>query len=185
MLRRSQRLVLATSVVIAALFASAPGQVAGFMHGHAMAADTQAEQQAFEAAKELGTVEAWDAFLSSYPTGFYADLARAYVKKLAEQPATEAPPAADAGGHTPPSWCATPQNDAERAICQDPDLSSDDDVMNVAYKRAKFDSPQSVDEIEREQRRWLGRRNLCGGDTTCLRKRYGEQIQLLEGFFAN
>ena len=41
------------------------------------------EKEAFEAAKELGTVEAWDAFLSNYPNGFHADLARAYVKKLA------------------------------------------------------------------------------------------------------
>ncbi|MFA5951372.1 MAG: hypothetical protein WC807_13925 [Hyphomicrobium sp.] len=45
--------------------------------------DNSAEKQAFEAAKELGTVDAWDAFLANYPTGFHADLARAYVKKLA------------------------------------------------------------------------------------------------------
>ncbi len=41
-------------------------------------------KEAFEAAKELGTVEAWNAFSKSYPTGFYADPARAYLKKLAE-----------------------------------------------------------------------------------------------------
>jgi hypothetical protein len=48
------------------------------------------EKEAFEAAKELGTVEAWNAFLANYPTGFHADLARAYLKKRAG-PAT--PPA--------------------------------------------------------------------------------------------
>jgi hypothetical protein len=53
------------------------------------------EKEAFDAAKELGTVEAWDAFLSNYPTGFHADLARAYVKKLAD-PATPPPAAATA-----------------------------------------------------------------------------------------
>jgi hypothetical protein len=53
-----------------------------------------AEKEAFEAAKELGTVEAWDAFLGKYPSGFYAELARAYVKKLAGGPAAAAPPAA-------------------------------------------------------------------------------------------
>lgn len=68
--------------------------------------DTTVERRAFEAAKELGTVEAWDAFLSNYPKGFHADLARAYVKKLAEKevpaaaaavpaPAAIAAPAAD------------------------------------------------------------------------------------------
>ena len=40
------------------------------------------EKEAFNDAKELGTVEAWDAFISNYPSGFRADLARAYVKKL-------------------------------------------------------------------------------------------------------
>jgi uncharacterized protein len=37
----------------------------------------------------------------------------------------------------------------------------------------------------REQKRWLSRRNLCGDDPACIRKRYDEQIQLLEGFFDN
>ena len=50
----------------------------------AQAADVSAKE-AFEAAKELGTVEAWEAFLKSFPTGFYADLARAYLKKLSER----------------------------------------------------------------------------------------------------
>lgn len=58
----------------------------------AQAAPSDAEKQAFESAKELGTVEAWDAFLSTYPSGFYADLARAYVKKLAEPSGTPAKP---------------------------------------------------------------------------------------------
>jgi hypothetical protein len=53
---------------------------------------TPAESDAFEAAKALGSVEAWDAFLSHYPTGFHADLARAYLKQLAAKaPTTSAP----------------------------------------------------------------------------------------------
>lgn len=39
-------------------------------------------QRAFDQAKELGTASAWDAFLSAYPTGFLADLAKAYKQKL-------------------------------------------------------------------------------------------------------
>jgi hypothetical protein len=49
----------------------------------AQTADVSAKD-AFEAARGLGTVEAWEAFLAHYPTGFYADLARAYLKKLRE-----------------------------------------------------------------------------------------------------
>jgi hypothetical protein len=47
----------------------------------AEAAEVSAKE-AFQTAKDLGTVEAWEAFLASYPTGFHADLARAYLKKL-------------------------------------------------------------------------------------------------------
>jgi SH3 domain-containing protein len=50
--------------------------------GIATTESSMSEKEAFEAAKALGTVEAWDAFLSSYPSGFHADLARAYLKKL-------------------------------------------------------------------------------------------------------
>jgi hypothetical protein len=55
-------------------------------------------KEAFDAAKELGTVEAWDAFLSIYPTGFHANLARAYIKKLGgtAAPAPDSPPPARA-----------------------------------------------------------------------------------------
>lgn len=56
----------------------------------AQAGDASAKD-AFEAAKELGTVEAWNAYLANFPTGFYADLARAYLQKLG------------AGGPVPPT----------------------------------------------------------------------------------
>ena len=64
------------------------------------------DKEAFDAAKDLGTVEAWNAFLSSYPTGFHADLARAYIKKLTEgaqapPPSPEAAPAVSANDDFP------------------------------------------------------------------------------------
>jgi hypothetical protein len=60
-----------------------------------LAATDISVKDAFEAAKELGTVEAWDAFLASFGEGFYADLARAYRNK------GDAP--APSGGATPPA----------------------------------------------------------------------------------
>jgi hypothetical protein len=45
-------------------------------------ADDISAKEAFGAAKDLGTVEAWNAFLARYPSGFYTDLARAYINKL-------------------------------------------------------------------------------------------------------
>jgi len=41
------------------------------------------EREAFAAAKEIGTDAAWDAFLTRFPEGFYADMARAAREKLA------------------------------------------------------------------------------------------------------
>ena len=65
----------------------------GYNRAFAQTSEISAKE-AFEAAKELGTVEAWEAFLKSFPTGFYADLARAYLKKLSDGGA--APPRATA-----------------------------------------------------------------------------------------
>jgi len=52
------------------------------------------EKEAFESAKELGTIEGWEAFLNSFSTGFRADLARAYVKRLGGSAGTGTPPPA-------------------------------------------------------------------------------------------
>jgi hypothetical protein len=56
----------------------------------ATAAESVSAKEAFEAAKELGTAAAWNAFLDSYPTGFHADLARAYLAKLGSTPSKPA-----------------------------------------------------------------------------------------------
>ncbi|MEL6374677.1 MAG: hypothetical protein AAFR04_11995 [Pseudomonadota bacterium] len=54
--------------------------------------------QAFAAARDLGTADAWRAFLRAYPNGFHADLARAYLARAntassptPDRPATAAP----------------------------------------------------------------------------------------------
>ena len=85
-------------------------------------ADVSAKE-AFEAAKDLGTAQGWNAFLASYPQGFYADLARAYLEKLggsagvpvAPEPAAPqaaAPEAAapDAPATLTPTPAATPED---------------------------------------------------------------------------
>lgn len=69
--------------------------------------ETSPEREAFAAAKELGTADAWNAFLSNYPSGFHADLARAYLKKLSGGAGT-APAAAKA---------ATPVTTATMVSC--------------------------------------------------------------------
>jgi hypothetical protein len=87
-----------------------------------------AEKQAFEAAKQLGTVEAWDAFLSHYPSGFHADLARAYVKKLAQPdaaaPAAGAAPAAKAPLVAGPAAQELPCSKAEKLSSDNSDKAA-------------------------------------------------------------
>lgn len=61
-------------------------------HGGALAQTRDASpREAFEATKELDTVEAWEAFLANFPTGFYSDLARAYLKKHRDARASPQP----------------------------------------------------------------------------------------------
>lgn len=73
--------------------------------------DDPSAQEAFESAKELGTAEAWNAFLKTYPRGFRADLARAYLKSLTGDapPAPGPEPAAEkAPAETAPAKAARP-----------------------------------------------------------------------------
>jgi uncharacterized protein YecT (DUF1311 family) len=181
----ARRIALAAAALSISLLALAPWPLTAVTPAAAQGNDAEiraledAEARAFEAAKELGTVDAWNAFLSNHADGFYADLARAYLKKLAEskdEPGTVS---------ERPDWCDNPRNGAERAICREPDLTSLDQTLNTAYKRAKFDSPGKHKEIDHEQRRWLSRRDACENDPECIRKRYYEQIQFLESYFEN
>lgn len=67
-------------------------------------ASSTPEKDAYASAKELGTADAWKAFLANYPTGFRADLARAYLKKLSAGPGPvppSSPPPPPVADHEP------------------------------------------------------------------------------------
>jgi hypothetical protein len=87
--------VICAAVLLAPV--GAPGQ---WSWPVAQAQAPDAAEKAFNAAKELGTAEAWNAFLTNYPTGFHADLARAYLKKV-EGGASPAP--VEAAVQSPPA----------------------------------------------------------------------------------
>jgi hypothetical protein len=101
----SSALAVRIGLCLAALVSPATGmsEIVPWLHGEAFAQSAgDSEKEAFDEAKALGTIDAWDAFLSNFPTGFHADLARAYVKKLSEE--VPAPP---------PSQPATPAVQAD------------------------------------------------------------------------
>lgn len=124
------------AAALCALVSSLAPPLGPIFTASALAQPADAERQAFEAAKELGTVDAWDAFLSNYPKGFHADLARAYVKKLAERPATEssaAPAAAAPAGYPMPagSWGGIVRNGPGQSYAKVGSLQEGDPVTLV------------------------------------------------------
>lgn len=74
------------------------------------------EKSAFDSAKELGTADAWNAFIKAYPTGFHADLARAYLKKIESEAARTAGP--------PPALAPSSARAAERECSERKSLRS-------------------------------------------------------------
>lgn len=84
----------------------------------ALAQSDVSAKEAFEAAKSLNTLEAWDAFLKTYPSGFYGDLARAYIKTLSDGGAattTSAPTPAATADRPAPAPDAAPSTNAAAA----------------------------------------------------------------------
>lgn len=75
------------------------------------------EKEAFDIAKELGTVEGWQAFLKKFSSGFRADLARAYVKRLSRSDRT-------ASATSSPAPTATPTNRPRSVPVVKPTLST-------------------------------------------------------------
>lgn len=67
------------------IFADTPQQ-----HDLIVVAQNMSEAEAFSASKDLNTIEGWNAFLRLHPSGFRADLARAYIKKLKGSSETQA-----------------------------------------------------------------------------------------------
>ena len=103
-LRRGSVLAAACGAL---LFLALPIATAGAAEPEAVdAAKGAGSETAFNSAKELGTADAWNAFLSNYPNGFYADLARAYLKKLTDQSAPASPAASASAGKAQEISCS-------------------------------------------------------------------------------
>jgi hypothetical protein len=112
-LAAARRALLLAALSMAGLLVAPPVLLSGHDALAAEPAGAQTpdavEKEAFEAAKALGTVEAWDAFLSHYPKSFYSDLARAYLKQMSGQSA----PPADSTARPP----GTPEQLAYELTC--------------------------------------------------------------------
>jgi len=68
----------------------------------------------------------------------------------------------------------------ERTICDNPDLSSADDRMSSLYFSIYNSAgPRLRPAIQRQQLRWLGRRDGCSANVNCLRAAYYRRISTL------
>jgi VHL beta domain len=99
------------------------------------------QKDAFDSAKELGTVAAFEAFLTSYPSGFYADLARAYVDKLNK---AKAPPPPSPAPQAAPPLAPAPKPVAASKPAPDPSCK---DLFKV--KSQGSDAPAKITFINR------------------------------------
>ncbi len=85
-----------------------------------------------------------------------------------------------------PGWCRNVHYNSpatEKTVCDNPSLWNLDDALNVAYRRARYDSPRQSRSIKRSQRRWLRKRNRCRASVSCLNRVYNNRIYYLEGFY--
>ncbi len=92
------------------------------------------ERKAFETAQSIGTVAAWDAFLTRFPSGFYADMARAARSKRA-----------NAGGG---GGANVAEADAERRVR---------DFVRLDYLKADFRDAATIRRLYASQVEYWGR----------------------------
>jgi hypothetical protein len=128
------------------VYGSLGGETVALVPQAAKSADAEVQPRIdYELAAQIGTREAWDSFLARYPTGLYADLARAQNNKLlaAQQTHTSADNA---------------RRDAEEKAAQRP--TSCASSMNRIRARPPRQSRSSSNRPGRNSRRPGGGRSL-------------------------
>ena len=81
--------------------------------------------------------------------------------------------------------CRKAASSTEKAICGSAELSALDSLMAAAWRRSTqiFAGPEAeamIVPLRNEQREWLGRRNACGSNVSCLRLTYQQRTAVLE-----
>ncbi len=73
--------------------------------------------------------------------------------------------------------CAKSTTKVEKLICEDRQLSYQDEKLNLIY-RAALNKSQKTDDLRQGQRKWLSERDLCQG-INCLQQSYASRISEL------
>jgi uncharacterized protein len=123
------------------------------------------ETDLWDAVKGSNDAAVVQSYLSKYPTGTFAAVAKARLAALSNPVRTV---------RVQPSFsCAAAINQVERVICADPGLSALDAQTAALYKRARANAGDTAGLAD-EQSAWLYRRNRCA-DTECIRESYADR----------
>jgi hypothetical protein len=120
-------------------------------------------KEAFEAAKELGTRDAWQAYVANFPRGFYADLARAYVKNLGGEAASLPGPAPNVQRNPTgpaPATVAQPTQAPERGRANERGPNADLGGARLLPDDSPWHRDISKDPVDPNSRRILTRVGL-------------------------
>ncbi len=180
--------------------ASTPGPAAG----------SAVEVAFWTSAESSGSAAAYRSYLSRFPQGLFAELARVKLDELAtaaarqpppqppqQQPAQQPPPRGDGVAD---DWLATRiaryQNDPrgpsyncarastrdEVMICGSPMLAGLDRELAELYTRLRASlTGEDKQALQSTQTRWLRERRTCRSEA-CVRDLYAERIRFLEAF---
>lgn len=75
--------------------------------------------------------------------------------------------------------CAAASTATERALCSRTDLAGLDRSVSAAYSDALERQPEAALRLREEQTAWLGTRDSCGADATCLEDKMTQRIDEL------
>jgi Caspase domain len=105
----------------------------------------------YELVQRIGTKRAWDVFLGTHPSGFYAELAKAQIEQLNAQPANPPPaqPNVNMAALSPQQPPTTRESVSKEAIEWDKVKDSTDPAVLQKFIKRFPDSPLSLNAQQR------------------------------------
>ena len=105
----------------------------------------------YELVQKIGTKRAWEVFLGTHPSGFYAELAKAQIEQLATQPANQptAQPKVDLAALSPQQAPPIRESASKEAIEWDKVKDSTDPATLQKFIRRFPDSPLALNAQQR------------------------------------
>jgi hypothetical protein len=147
------------------------------------------EQRLWDEAQRAADMAGYRKYLLAFPNGTYATGAKRRIEELTAPivSASRSPGPKSEPTYQPPAvvapWCSETRAFAvdEIAICRSSELSRLDGELTWHYTRVRGQiDPDSVRQLNLEQRVWRQQRISCGSDTGCLTSAYRSRLGELQ-----